>query len=233
MRGPAHRLIMEDLLQIRTALVNFHVLRDHAGLYLIDAGFIGGERRLEEALASRGWENEKILGVILTHGHLDHILNVGKIVRKHEAWVAAPRLDAAHYAGKAIHRSWSRVAGGLEAIGKPLLGFEPFTPDRWIDDGDGIDVWGGLRAVHLPGHTAGHTGYFSGSRGLLFCGDLFASLGRFSHLPPAVLNANGKIIPATVRKALELPMEGILPNHADRASPEEHLRRLRNLQAKA
>lgn len=51
-----------------------------------------------------------------------------------------------------------------------------------------ISSLGGLRAVHLPGHTAGHTGYFCESRRLLFCGDLFASYGQLSHRPPAVFN---------------------------------------------
>lgn len=226
-------MIAEDLLQVRTPLVNLHVLRDPAGLYLIDAGFIGADQSLQRALSARGWENEKILGIIVTHGHLDHILNVAKIARKHGAWIAAPRLDAAHYAGKPAYKGWARIGGILEAIGRPLLGFQPFIPDRWIDDGERIDIWGGLQAVHLPGHTAGHTGYFSEERGLLFCGDLFASFGRFSHLPPPVLNSDGKMIPASIGKALALSCKGILPNHADRVSPEEHLRRLRNLSDKS
>ena len=45
------------LLRVRTPLVNFHVLRDPAGLYLIDAGFIGAGHLLRKALHSRGWEN--------------------------------------------------------------------------------------------------------------------------------------------------------------------------------
>ncbi len=31
-----------DLLQIRAPALNFYILRDAAGLYLLDAGFIGG-----------------------------------------------------------------------------------------------------------------------------------------------------------------------------------------------
>jgi hypothetical protein len=33
-----------DLLTVRSPFVNFHVLRDDDGLYLLDAGFIGGRR---------------------------------------------------------------------------------------------------------------------------------------------------------------------------------------------
>ena len=222
-------MIADDLLQVRTPLVNFHVLRDPAGLYIIDAGFIGADQLLRKALRSRGWENERIVGIIVTHGHLDHILNVAKIARKHGAWIAAPRMDETHYAGRPSYKGWARVCGMLELVGRPLLGFQPFTPDRWIDDGDIIDVWGGLRAVHLPGHTAGHTAYLSETRGLLFCADLFASHTWFTHLPPAIFNSDRRMIFPSLQKALKLKARGLIPNHGDGASPEVHLQRLQML----
>ena len=221
-----------NLLTVRTPAVNFHVLRDAAGLHLIDAGFIGGEPFLMAALRKHGWEREKIAGVIVTHGHLDHILNVAKVARKHGAWIAAPRLDEAHYAGCPSYAGWSRVAGIMEMIGRPLLGFEPFVPDRWLDDGDVLDVWYGLRAVHLPGHTAGHTGYFCEELGLLFAADLFASYRRFTHFPPRVFNSEPHLMKASLEKALLLGLKGVLPNHGDGASAEEHLIRLETMTEK-
>ncbi len=222
-------MTVDGLLSVRNSPVNFHVLRDSRGLHLIDAGFIGGERALRRQLAARGWENERILGVIVTHGHLDHILNVSRIARRHGAWIAAPRLDAAHYSGSPRYTGWSKVAGILERIGRPLLGFEPFTPDLWIDDGDFLDVWHGLRAIHLPGHTAGHTGYFCEKLGLLFCGDLFASYPGFSHFPPRIFNQDKARILRSMEKVLDLPLRGVIPNHGDDAPPGVHLERLRKL----
>ncbi len=221
-----------DILRVRTPLVNFHVLRDEAGLVLLDAGFIGGCRRLLLALADGGWENEPVRGILLTHGHLDHTLNVARLAREFGAWIAAPVLDRDRYLGQSKCRGWSRVGGMLEIIGRPLLGYQPFTPDRWVDDRDEIHAWGGLRAVHLPGHTEGHTGYYCASRKLLFCGDLFASFGRWSHLPPAILNADPARMADSIHRALSLDLVGVIPNHADAAEPEEHLRRLRVLAGK-
>jgi len=219
----------DDLLSVRSFPVNFHVLRDSRGLHLIDAGFIGRDRMLRKHLTAKGWENEPILGVIVTHGHLDHILNVAEIAGRHGAWIAAPRLDAAHYSGRPKYAGWSKVAGIIESIGRPLLGFRPFTPDRWIHDGDFLDVWHGLRAVHLPGHTAGHTGYFCGKLGLLFCGDLFASYPGFSHFPPRIFNQEKASMLRSLEKALDLPLRGVIPNHGDDAPPEVHRERLRKL----
>lgn len=219
----------DDLLQVRSLGISFYVLRDSSGLYLMDCGFVGGRQQLNRALRSRGWDHIPIVGIIVTHGHLDHILNVSRIAADTGAWIAAPRLDEPHYHGHPVYRGASRVTGVLEAIGRPLLGFRPFGPDRLLDDGDQIDVWHGLTTVHLPGHTEGHCGFYCSSLKLLFCADLFASYGRHSHFPPPILNMDRKQVFHSATKALELDLAGILPNHCDTASPETHLQRLREL----
>jgi glyoxylase-like metal-dependent hydrolase (beta-lactamase superfamily II) len=214
------------ILQVCAPAINFYVLRDASGLYLLDAGFIGGRFLLRQALRKRGWEAEPIRGIIVTHGHLDHILHVAAIARESGAWIAAPRLDADHYSGHPRYHGWARVAGCLESIGRPVLGFQPFVPDRWLDDGDFIDVWHGLRAVHLPGHTLGHTGFFCERLRLLFSADLFSSYRDIPRFPPDIFNSEPERIPGSVMTALALDLGGVLPNHCDRATPEEHLLRL-------
>ncbi len=217
-----------DILRVQAPELNFYVLRDAAGLCLLDAGFIGGRWLLRRALRRRGWEGERIRGIIVTHGHLDHILNVAAVAQEHRAWTAAPRLDADHYAGRPRYEGWARVTGALEEVGRPLLGYRPFTPDRWLDDGDVIDGWGGLRAIHLPGHTHGHMGFYCEARRLLFTADLFSSY-RVARLPPAIFNSAPGQIPGSIAKALSLDLAGVIPNHCDGAAPEVHLERLRRL----
>ena len=224
-----YTLYRDDILAVRAPALTFYVLRASDGLYLIDCGFIGGRYLLRRALKARGWHNEPIRGILVTHGHLDHILNVSAIADESGAWVAAPILDADHYSGRYSYSNASHVCGILESVGRPLLGYKEFHIDRPLDDLSEIPVWKGLVAIHLPGHTEGHVGFYSPDLRLLFSADLFASYGTIAHLPPNIFNDKPDLIPGSVEKALSLDIDGIIPNHCDTSSPEEHLSRLRAL----
>lgn len=219
----------DDLIKIRSIGSDFYALRDSNGIHLIDCGFIGGVQSLHRALRERGWDNEPILGIIVTHGHLDHIMNASRIAAETGAWIAAPRLDAPHYEGCPSYHGAAKLTGLLESAGRSTLGFKPFTPARLLDGGDTIDVWHGLTVVHLPGHTAGHSGFYCHRLRWLFCADLFASFGGLSHFPPHFLNMNSRQVRQSASKALELDLAGVLPGHGDGANPEIHLQRLQKL----
>ena len=58
---------------------------------------------------------------------------------------------------------------------------EPFEPDRWLDDGDTVQIGHcELEVRHCPGHTPGHVVFFERETKTAFVGDvIFAgSIGR-------------------------------------------------------
>lgn len=217
------------LLQVRAPSVCFYALRDDQGVVLIDCGFVGGIGALREALERAAWEPQSIRGILLTHGHLDHILNVAILAREYGAWVLAPRRDALHYAGTARYSGAGRLVGALESVGRRFFRYEAFEPDRYFREGELLEVWQGLEVVSLPGHTAGHVGFYCRREKLLFSGDLFASFGGLSHLPPFFFNQDSQENRNSLQEALTLDLEFVLPSHCDQRSPSSHLVRMRGL----
>ena len=65
-----------------------------------------------------------------------------------------------------------------------------------------------------------------------FTADLFASYRGVAHFPPNIFNSVPEQLPQSAAAALAFDLAGVIPNHCDRASPEEHLRRLRELRRK-
>jgi glyoxylase-like metal-dependent hydrolase (beta-lactamase superfamily II) len=58
---------------------------------------------------------------------------------------------------------------------------EPFTPDRWLVDGDTVTVGEQvLQVLHCPGHTPGHVVFYHAAQRLAWVGDVLfrGSIGR-------------------------------------------------------
>lgn len=110
----------------------------------------------------------RVGGIVLTHGHFDHLAAVRALVRA----TAAPL---------AVHRSDADAIRTAEGTGGRLFGFDAWAPkaDRVLDDGDEVMI-GSVRfeVIHTPGHTPGSVCLLAGNH--LFSGDtLFAgSVGR-------------------------------------------------------
>jgi glyoxylase-like metal-dependent hydrolase (beta-lactamase superfamily II) len=146
---------------------NCSLVWDTAGrAALIDPG--GEAERLLAEVAARGLTLEKIL---LTHGHLDH---VGAAVELREALgipIIGPQRE---------EQFWLDILPQQAE----LFGFPPmlaFMPDRWLEDGDRVEV-GSIRfdVLHCPGHTPGHVVFFQPETRLAFVGDVLfkGSIGR-------------------------------------------------------
>jgi glyoxylase-like metal-dependent hydrolase (beta-lactamase superfamily II) len=98
-----------------------------------------------------------------------------------------------------------------------------------LSDGEELPFWGGLRVIHLPGHTAGHCGFYSAKHDLLFSGDMFASYFFNVHRPPAILNSVPEHFPASVEKVRRLNPRWIVPSHYDYLDGELHRHRFAKL----
>ncbi len=133
---------------------------------IVDPG--GDIDRIEMAVKMMNADVEKIL---LTHGHLDHCAAADVLRKKLSVPMEGPEESDRFWIDKLPE--WCRMAGFPHA--------EPFTPDRWLNDGDKVTVGKQtLDVIHCPGHTPGHVVFFDKTDRLALVGDvLFAgSIGR-------------------------------------------------------
>jgi hydroxyacylglutathione hydrolase len=133
---------------------------------LVDAG--GEIDRLLARVAHHGVTLDKLL---VTHGHLDHASAVADLAEQLKLPIEGPHED---------DQFW------IDLIPQQAqqFGFPParrFTPDRWLHQGDTVEV-GALQfdVIHCPGHTPGHVVLHHGPSQLAFVGDVLfqGSIGR-------------------------------------------------------
>lgn len=215
--------------RIRGLMGSCHLLVEEQEAWIVDTGLFGEPPRFRRLLAQLGLPPSAIRGILLTHGHLDHTNNLAALKEWTGAEVWGHPADQPHIDGVYPYRGVARVCGWLEATGRTMGRYRPVRIDQPFGDGDLLPAWGGLRVVHLPGHTDGHCGFYSERHDLLFAGDLFASFSFSTHLPPAILNSRPELIPGSLRKAAALGARLILPNHYQTFDGDLHRRRFETL----
>jgi len=129
----------------------------------------GGEApRLKDILRDQGLTLEKIW---ITHGHLDH---AGAAQALHEE------------TGCPIEGPHREDQFWIDDIGKSAARWgmpdaRPFTPDRWLEDGDKVSLGETeFEVYHCPGHTPGHVIFFHREARFAQVGDVLfrGSIGR-------------------------------------------------------
>ncbi|MDA7888807.1 MBL fold metallo-hydrolase [Akkermansiaceae bacterium] len=221
--------LMNDIIQLRGNLVHHHALIEGDCVHLLDGGFLGGIARIKSFLQSRDLDFTSIKNIIISHGHLDHTANIAHLQELSGCQVHAPERDRDLISGYHHYEGLNKIGGLLERLGANLTKHRIPQVDHWLQEGDTLNLLGGLEVIALPGHTPGHCGFLQRQRGLLFANDLFSNqIGR-PKPPPRIFNDNHEEALASIIKAAELPIDSVFLNHEKKESPADTLFALKQL----
>ncbi len=134
-----------------------------------DAVLIDPSQGEREALATVRERGLRVVELMNTHGHPDHVF-------------ANAALQATTGARLAIHRADAyRLDPTTAPLPRVFMDFPRSLPDDLIEEGP-LPYLADLElvALHTPGHTEGSTSFYLPTEGLLFSGDLLfaGSVGR-------------------------------------------------------
>ena len=133
---------------------------------VIDPG--GDLPNIENFIQEQGLTLSKIF---ITHGHLDHAGGAFELAQKYGVEIEGP------------HKEDEFLVSTLEEQAKRfgLDTAKNFVPNRWLVEGDQIDIDGEkLDVYHCPGHTPGHVIFHHPESKLAIVGDVLfqGSIGR-------------------------------------------------------
>lgn len=168
---------------------------------LIDTGLPGADAALRTYLAAERIDPHAIRRILITHLHRDHV----------GALKATAALTGAKVYAHWIEAAFLRGHPPYDGPGVPPA--EPLEVDVAWKDGDRIEAFGGLVAYHLPGHTAGHAGYFQPERRVLFSGDLFFGQGSALELSPAEYTLHTGTAKVSAMRVAGLGVESLMSYH--------------------
>jgi glyoxylase-like metal-dependent hydrolase (beta-lactamase superfamily II) len=159
------------------------------GLVLIDTGFARSGPRIGQAIHDLGRAPGDVRAIVVTHLHGDHTGALTEVKTRTGAEVWMHPADAALVREGVFSRplepgpglSRSAIAGLVNR--RRASPGEPIAVEHEVLDGEALP-FAGLRAVHTPGHTAGHLALLLPREGgVLFVGDAATNFARLGWGP--------------------------------------------------
>ncbi len=133
---------------------------------VVDPG--GDVANILEAITQAGLTIDKIL---ITHGHIDHAGGAAELREKLGVPIEGPNKED-DFLLQSLPETGAQYG---------ILDARVVTPDRWLTDGDVVEVAGfSFRVIEAPGHSPGSVVLFNEVQRFAFMGDVLfqGSIGR-------------------------------------------------------
>lgn len=158
---------------------NGFAFRDDDGqVALLDTGVTRSGPKVLAALAAIGAGPDDVTRLLLTHCHPDHVGGAAHVLERTGAVAVDVHSGDASFVRAGTqppNDPASRLGRLLRRLPAPSLPGVPVGEE--LHDGQLLDVAGGLRVIHTPGHSPGHASYLHEPTGVLVTGDAIFHVG--------------------------------------------------------
>jgi len=210
---------------------NCYVVEGEGGVTLVDAAFPATWAAVRQCLADLGLSACDVRGLVITHGHFDHVGFARKLQRCYGVPVWAPAADEhilvhpyryrparPRLAYPVTHpRSWP-VLGSMVLAG--ALRVPGVTADHLVEGRAVLDLPGRPEIVPAPGHTDGENVVHLPDHGAVLTGDALVTLDPYTGRrgPRAVARAatnDARLALASLDAVAALDVAAVLPGHGE------------------
>jgi metallo-beta-lactamase class B len=144
------RRIIGNIYYVGSNLISSFLIVTPKGHILLDTGHVQMLPQVKANIEKLGFKPKDVKFLLNSHAHFDHCGGFAEFKRQTGATVIASRLD-----GELMTRG-----GGGDFYWGDDLAYQPVTPDRFVADGDRVELGGVSLTAHLtPGHTKGCTSW--------------------------------------------------------------------------
>jgi glyoxylase-like metal-dependent hydrolase (beta-lactamase superfamily II) len=172
--------VTPDVFRIGMGYVSAYLIAQDE-VTVIDTGLPKHREIILEAASEAGRNPEDVKHILLTHHHADHTGSLAELLGATSAKAYIHPLDAVIIRGDKPAPGPNREILAGRVLGPIMARLTPKLPPietlQETNDGDEVPAAGGLKAVHTPGHTAGHLSFlWPQNGGVLFAGDAAGSI---------------------------------------------------------
>ncbi len=212
--------IVPDVYRIEgLSTANVYLLVTGTDLTLVDGGMARDVKQIV-AQIEEVYDPSSLASILVTHAHGDHTGGIPELVQRFDADVIAHRAEAPY-----IERIDTMPARGVlqtfaHWVSDNLMAGERDGIDVTIrvEEGETLDILGGLQVIHTPGHTPGSMVLYQPERKLLFCGDLIFNGHPFTgrgglQFAPKLFSVDPKEVKRSVDKLAGLEISALCGGH--------------------
>lgn len=206
--------------------VNWYLVEEDGGPWLVDCGWPASHDSLLASLREIGVAPADLRGVLLTHGHPDHLGTAAGLAEEHGVQVYAGPDELPRVRGE---RPSTRGPSLLLNLWRPTtlrflsgsIAHGVLRPE-WVPSVRDVASaeLKGVRTVAAPGHTEGHIVYHLPERGILFSGDALVTRDVLTgeggpRLHPAPFQVDLQEARRSLQALAEVDAHLILPGHGE------------------